>query len=145
MTIYYYPNPAAKPASTNKQYVLGDYYVDNTPYAWILATSIAGNTWQKTALGGPTVPTLVPSMTTNTLVLSTTGTQNSAINFTPVNAIGGAATASGLDLSVSPALPNGLNLTVKKSTVQITGTDGVVRLFNSTSVTVSGTPTVAGH
>ena len=82
-------------------------------------------------------------MTTNTLVLSTTGTQNSAINFTPVNAIGGAATASGLDLSVSPALPNGLNLTVKKSTVQITGTDGVVRLFNSTSVTVSGTPTVA--
>jgi hypothetical protein len=145
VTVYYYPNPAAKPATTNIQYVLGDYYVDSALFVWKLAKSIAGNSWQSTQLTDIKPPTTPPSITTATLVASTSVTANQAVNFKPVAATGGSAlpNVSGFNLSISPALPTGLSLSTVKSTTQITDAGGVTRLYNLITVVVSGTPTAA--
>ena len=46
MTIYYSPNPATKPATTSKQYALGDFYIDSASAVWKLATTVTGAQWQ---------------------------------------------------------------------------------------------------
>lgn len=148
MTIYYYPNPAAKPATSNKLYVVGDWYVDNAPFTWKL-TQGAVLAWQKPTTSELKPPVAPPSMVTTTLIEDTPANANQAISFKPVQARGGAAVAPvnnsipGLTLSISPALPTGLSMATERSVVNVLETDGVTRLHNLTVVVVSGTPTVA--
>ena len=147
MTVYYNPNPAAKPAVTNVQYALGDFYVDSASTVWKLSTTVSGKQWTtlKTSDVKPTV--YVPNITTATLIESSSSTANTTLSFKPVSATGGAniPNASGLNLSISPALPNGLALSTEKTTVTLEepGNRGVFRIYNLTTVVVSGIPTVS--
>ena len=147
MTVYYSPNPAAKPAVTNVQFALGDFYIDSALAVWRLSTTVTGKQWTTLKTSDVKPTTYVPIITTATLIDTTLGTANTPLSFKPVSATGGASlpTVSGLNLSISPALPNGLSLSTEKTTVTLEepGNRGVFRIYNLTTVVVSGTPTVA--
>lgn len=138
-----------KPATTNKQYVLGDFWVDQSSVPWKLSSTVTGPQWQRLSSTDLKPPISAPSMVTSTLVQSTSGTVNTALNFNPVRVIGGAAAyppstgaIPGMTLAISPALPTGLSLSTIREIIQITDTGGTF-LYNQVTVTVSGTPTTS--
>ena len=160
MAIFFYPYPAAQPNSALTQFVAGDFYVsqNGAPVQLTYNAITKKNAWTKytsSPLVGGLSATINggPSISATTLVNSTTVTGGQGVNFTPITAYGGSATAtsfttagtvSTLLVTVSPALPSGLTLTTAATVKSITGADSVPRLYNSVDVTVSGTAPGSG-
>ena len=149
MTIYYSPNPASKPATTSKQYAVGDWYVDSGGVAWKYVSGITPS-WNKPTTAEVKPAAAPASLVPTELIPTTTGTVNQSISFKPIKATGGAAVVPpssgavpGLTLSVSPALPTGLSMSTERAIVTVQEPDAIYRLQNQTTVIVSGTPTVA--
>lgn len=142
MTIFYFPNPSTQPAPAT---VAGDsYFGVNDAYITQNGAVRIGNLGSGLSAGkitlvnydltkpflgvtggtfpGLSSPPIPPAITASTLVGSQTVTQGSAIHFTPVTAYGGAGIANGgYSVSISPALPPGLNLKLGKTRVNVQG------------------------
>jgi hypothetical protein len=155
MAIFYYPFPATNPNVRLTQYQVGDFYVKSSGVPVILNKGSLANTWINYTAVSPQVAgagtaVVIPPITASALVSATTATSNQYITFTPVTAYGGSAiatsytstgTVTGLSVSVTPSLPQGMNVSSSATVATITGADAIARYFNSVSITVAGTPT----
>lgn len=158
MAIFYYPSPLSTPASTDFNYVAGDYYINQNGAVFRCATG-TGLSAGKLVWPQPTgikPPVARPSITAVTLINNNSATRNTSFSALIVRATGGAAiiptggtslSSPGstpiLNFTVSPALPNGVNLTATKSVVTLVNPDTTSNLFNQVELTLSGIPTVA--
>ena len=156
MTVYYYPNPTAQPLSTNFNYSVGDYYINQNGS---IVKSAAGTglsagklLWAKATGIVPTV--LVPGITTTITAASLTINRNQSVNSIVMSARGGAAiiptggtsiaapgTTPVFNITISPALPAGLSLATVKTSPTIVNPDGTSNIYNNVQVSLTGTPT----
>jgi len=165
MTIYFNPYPSAQPNSTLSQWQLGDIWVSQNggPVQLTYNAVTKKNSWTKytttpVVAGLSSAVSGGPPVVASTLIPSTIVTGGQSVNFKPVTAYGGSAIASSytvtggtvtglnviiVDSSGNP-LPTGLIATTTLSVKQVTGSDSVVRLYNSVDVTITGTAPNAG-
>ena len=157
--IFYYPFPATQPKTASPtnctQYILGDYYINQAPTAYLAKTgTIPGRiTWtavdnvKDTYAGSDKISKTPPPLISSSLVTSKSLNVGQTVDFDIGSVYGGAATASsyetngtfsGLDYSISPSLPSGLSLVSTFSCVNIGG-----YLYNNIKLSITGAPTVA--
>ena len=156
MAIYYYPYPPAQPPSTNLNYSIGDFYINQTGTPFRAAasgprlgyTSFSGNPKPSGTGGGSAViPALVPTSNTTPITISVGQTLTdvaavSAYGGTSVIPTGGTSLANpGItpvyNTSVSPSLPAGLSFTFVKSVASLSPA-GTTFLFNQLELKLGG-------
>jgi len=150
VTIYYFPNPSAPPATTDTAYKIGDIYVNQnnsiTQQTGGSGLSAGKKLWTKYSATTPVVPIApAPAITAATLISTTQATRNSALTFTPVTAYGGAGVLANrpLTVTVSPALPAGLTLKTTKTDITVTSFGSKSGSTGNFSVTLNFASTTA--
>jgi len=167
MAIYYSPYPNVSQPITTAPYstATNDIYVTSVSSAKKLIKTI-GLVWSgytpSTADNGfvtPNIPGLIanavptiPALIANAVSPTINATQNQSINVSPITVYGGSAVATnytalgnfvGYTTAITPALPTGVSWTSTFATFRLQNTlDGKYYLYNSATITVSGTPTV---
>ena len=171
MAIFFNPFPSSQPNSALSNWKLGDIWVSqNGGPVQLTFNAVTGkNSWTKytktpIVAGLSSAVSGGPPVVASTLIPSTTVTGGQSVNFKPVAAYGGAATASSytttgtvtvFNISVADPsgnpLPAGLtatttlySTTVLDPAKAILGTDGVTRLYNYAEVNITGTAPNAG-
>lgn len=155
MTIYYFPNPAAPPATTDTAYKIGDIYVNQnnsvTQQIGGSRFSAGRKLWSKYSAVSPVVPIApAPAIVASVLNAAIQATRNTAITFTPVTAYGGAGLLANkpLNVTISPALPTGLTLKTTKTDITVTSFGSKSGSASNFSVTLNfagTTPPVVGN
>ena len=152
MAIYYTPYPNTQPPTALTQYVIGDWWINlSLKYAYKLSVNGAGfKSWTRTTTAPLPNINVIPSIVAATITNSISATVGQSISFDAVGAYGGstlatsyitAGSVTGYNVTVSPALPEGLSVTKLLSVITGTDSNGNAALFNKVIVRITGSPT----